>query len=105
MSITLAFTSEKDLEGTPVLFLIAGFLPVGQPTFPAPSRTFHAVADLLDALEPAQINQNDLWQLAESLERGRAFALDVSTDQAKSIGMLPNQERASAEEQRDERGP
>ena len=92
MNITLAFTSRKDLDGNPVLFVIAGFLPVGQPTFPAPSRTFRTVIDLVDALEPAQIHQNDLRQLAESLERGRAFALDVSTDQAKSVGMLPNQE-------------
>jgi hypothetical protein len=91
MNITLAFTSQKDLEGAPVLFTIAGFLPVGR-TFPAPSRTFHTVADLLQALEPARINQEDLQQLAKPLERGRDFALDVSADQAKSIGMLPNQE-------------
>jgi hypothetical protein len=92
MNITLTFTSEKDLEGTPVLFIMAAFLPVGRRTFLAPSRTFDTIANLLQGLEPAQINQEDLRQLAKSLERGRNFPLDVSADQAKSIGMLPNQE-------------
>jgi hypothetical protein len=91
MNITLAFTSEKDLEGTPVLFVMMGFLPVGR-TFPAPSRNFHTIANLLQALEPAQIHENDLRQLEKSLERGRDFSVGVSADQANSVGMLPNQE-------------
>jgi hypothetical protein len=71
---------------------MVGFLPGSRPTFPAPSRNFHTIADLLQALEPAQINEDDLRQLAKSLERGRDFPLDVSADQAKFIGMLPSQE-------------
>jgi hypothetical protein len=92
MNITLTFTSQKDLQGTPVLFTMMGFLPPGRPTFPAPSRNFHTIVDLLQAMEPAKIDQEDLQQLAKSLERGRNFSLDVSADQARSIAMLPNQE-------------
>jgi hypothetical protein len=89
MNITLSFTSEKDIKGTPVLFIMLGFLPVGR-TYPAPTRKFHTIVDLLQALEPAQINQEDLRQIEEWLERGKDFSLDVSADQAKSVGMLPN---------------
>jgi hypothetical protein len=56
MNMTLAFTSQIDLKGAPVLFTLMGFLPPGRPTFPAPSRTFQTVASLLQALEPAQIS-------------------------------------------------
>jgi hypothetical protein len=90
MNITLAFTTQKDLEANPVLFTMLGFLPTGRP-YPAPSRTFHTVANLLQALEPAQINPESLRQLEKSLERGRDFALDVSADQANSLGMFPSQ--------------
>jgi hypothetical protein len=89
MNITLTFTSEKHPEGTSGRFVMLGFLPPGQPNFPAPSRVFHKIVDLLQALEPAQIKENDLQQLEESLDRGRDFSFDVSTDQANSIGMLP----------------
>lgn len=92
MNIRLHFRSEKDLEGTPVLFIMLGFLPPGQITFPVPTRKFHTIVDLLQALEPAQIYQSDLRQLEESLERGRDLSFAVSADQAKSVGMLPKQE-------------
>jgi hypothetical protein len=94
MAITLALSSEKDLEGRPALFVMLSTLPnrENQIGLGAQRRTFHFAGDLIEALVPAGLEPGFLGELANDLEQGRGHMLEISNEQAWSIGMLPQRD-------------
>ena len=94
MTIKLALFSERDLEGKPALFVMLSSFPDGEsPTgLGAQSRTFHFTAHLVEALAPTELQPGFLQEIAEELEQGKGHLLEISNEQAASLGMLPHRD-------------
>ena len=94
MAITLALSSEKDLEGKPALFVVLSTFPnrENQIGLGAQRRTFHFAGDVVEALVPAGLEPDFLRGLANDLEQGGGHMLEISNEQAWTIGMLPQRD-------------
>lgn len=93
MPIKLWIHAARDLEGQPQLFHMTSTSETTEKSFGlgAGTRVFDFIDKLVAALEPANIGEDALRNVASELERGKSLQLELTDEQAAAIGMLPAQ--------------
>jgi hypothetical protein len=70
-----------------VRYLMMGTRTDGKPTFPAPSKTFFSVDEVIEHLRPIAPDEHVLKEFKLVLEETDSLHVDLEYEEARKIGM------------------